>query len=94
MHSPGGKDGSWSRDWKELTGWKRWLVVTGAEHASFTDVPLLAEQIGLDLGFAMTGARSVEITRAYVAAFFARHLTGKPQPLLDKPSAHYPEVTS
>ncbi|TMR88692.1 alpha/beta hydrolase family protein [Nonomuraea basaltis] len=93
MHSPGGKDGSWGRDWKRLTGWKRWLVVTGAEHASFTDVPLLAEQIGLDLGFAMTGARSVEITRAYVAAFFARHLTGKPQPLLDEPSARYPEVT-
>ncbi|MEV5503081.1 alpha/beta hydrolase [Nonomuraea fuscirosea] len=93
MHSPGGKDGSWGRDWKKLTGWKRWLVVTGAEHASFTDVPLLAEQMGLDLGFAMTGARSVEITRAYVAAFFARHLAGKPQPLLDKPSARYPEVT-
>ncbi|SEH00400.1 hypothetical protein SAMN05444920_116135 [Nonomuraea solani] len=34
----------------------------------------------------------MEITRTYVAAFFARHLTGKPQPLLDKPSARYPEV--
>ncbi|MGW4799510.1 alpha/beta hydrolase family protein [Nonomuraea sp. NPDC004297] len=93
MHGPGGKDRSWARDWKKLTGWKRWLVVTGAEHASFTDVPLLAEQIGLDLGFSMTGARSLEITRACVAAFFTRHLTGKPQPLLDEPSARYPEVT-
>ncbi|GLX99440.1 alpha/beta hydrolase [Herbidospora sp. NBRC 101105] len=93
MHSPGGRDGSWGRDWKQLTGWKRWLVVTGAEHASFTDVPLLAEQLGIDLGFALTGARSVEITRTYVAAFFTRHLAGKPQPLLDKPSARYPEVT-
>ncbi|MET7338567.1 alpha/beta hydrolase [Nonomuraea sp. NPDC005650] len=93
MHSPGGKDGSWARDWEKLTGWKRWLVVTGAEHASFTDVPMLAEQIGIDLGFSMTGVRSVEITRAYVAAFFARHLSARPQPLLDKPSARYPEVT-
>ncbi|GAA3588937.1 hypothetical protein GCM10022419_084160 [Nonomuraea rosea] len=96
MHTPGGspqgKDGSWERDWAGLTGWKRWLVVTGAEHASFTDVPLLAEQLGIDHGAAMTGARSTQITRAYVAAFFARHLRQKTQPLLDKPSARYPEV--
>jgi predicted dienelactone hydrolase len=54
MHTPGGgpqgKDGSWERDWPGLTGWKRWLVVTGAEHASFTDVPLLAEQLGIPSG--------------------------------------------
>ncbi|WP_344491564.1 hypothetical protein [Nonomuraea monospora] len=49
----------------------------------------VTSMLGIDLGFAMTGARSVEITRTYVAAF----CTGKPQPLLDKPSARHPEVT-
>ncbi|MEV4166308.1 hypothetical protein [Nonomuraea dietziae] len=24
-HVPGGRDGSWERDWKLLTGWKRWI---------------------------------------------------------------------
>ncbi|MQA98543.1 MAG: alpha/beta hydrolase, partial [Streptosporangiales bacterium] len=36
-HSPG-QDVTWDRDWERLTGWKRWLVVTGAQHPSFTDV--------------------------------------------------------
>jgi hypothetical protein len=34
---------TWERDWPLLTGWKRWLVVAGAVHASFTDLALLAE---------------------------------------------------
>jgi hypothetical protein len=92
MHSPGGKDGTWERDWKRLTGWKRWLVVAGAEHASFTDVPLLAGQLGIDLGAGLTPVRSLEITRKYVGAFFDLHLGKKAQPLLDKPSTRYPEV--
>jgi Platelet-activating factor acetylhydrolase, isoform II len=96
--SPGipGKPGpvsTWERDWKLLTGWKRWLVVAGAVHASFTDLALLAEQVGVDTGAALPGARSLEITRAYVRAFFDRHLLGRPQVLLDQPSARYPEVT-
>ncbi|MGN9843998.1 alpha/beta hydrolase family protein [Nonomuraea sp. H19] len=92
MHSPGGKDSTWERDWKRLTRWKRWLVVAGAEHASFTDVPLLAGQLGIDLGAGLTPVRSLEITRKYVGAFFDLHLGKKAQPLLDKPSARYPEV--
>jgi Platelet-activating factor acetylhydrolase, isoform II len=35
---------TWERDWELLTGWKRWLVVAGAVHASFTDLALLADQ--------------------------------------------------
>ncbi|TMR90200.1 alpha/beta hydrolase family protein [Nonomuraea basaltis] len=92
MHSPGGKDRTWERDWKGLTGWKRWLVVAGAAHASFTDVPLLADQFGIDHGADLTGVRSLEITRRYVGAFLDQHLGKKPQSLLDKPSARYPEV--
>jgi dienelactone hydrolase len=96
--SPGipGKPGpasSWERDWRLLTGWRRWLVVAGAVHASFTDLALLAEQAGLDIGAGISGARSLDITRAYVRAFFDLHLRGTPQPLLDQPSPRYPEVT-
>ena len=84
---------TWERDWKRLTGWKRWLLVAGAIHASFTDLGLLADQIGIDVGAHLPGARSLDITRAYVRAFFDQHLRGKPQALLDQPSPRYPEVT-
>ena len=38
---------TWERDWERLVGWKRWLVVAGAVHASFTDLALLADQTSL-----------------------------------------------
>jgi dienelactone hydrolase len=84
---------TWERDWKLLTGWKRWLLVAGAQHASFTDLALLADQVGIDIGADLPGARSLDISRAYVLAFFDQHLSGKPQSLLDQPSPSYPEVT-
>ena len=84
---------TWERDWALLTGWKRWLVVAGAVHASFTDLALLAEQVGIDIGAGLSGTRSLDITRAYVRAFFDQHLRGEPQALLDQPSPRYPEVT-
>ncbi len=62
----GGAVTTWERDWKLLTGWKRWLLVARAIHASFTDLGLLADQIGIDTGAGLPGARSLDITRAYV----------------------------
>ena len=84
---------TWERDWKLMTGWKRWLVVAGAIHASFTDLALLADQNGIDIGAGLPGARTLDITRAYARAFFDRHLRSTPQALLDQPSPRYPEVT-
>ena len=94
-YTPGGEGAvtTWERDWKLLTGWKRWLLVAGAIHASFTDLGLLADQVGIDVGAGLPGARSLDITRAYVRAFFDQHLRSKPQALLDQPSPRYPEVT-
>jgi dienelactone hydrolase len=89
----GGAVTTWERDWTLLTGWKRWLLVAGAVHASFTDLALLADQLGIDLGAGLSGARSLDITRAYVRAFFDQHLRGEPQALLDQPSPRFPEVT-
>jgi predicted dienelactone hydrolase len=91
-HSPGGKDTTWDRDWARLTRWKRWLVVAGAEHASFTDTALLVEHLGVHRNPDLPAARAVEITRTYTRAFFDLHLRNKPQPSLNEPSARYPEV--
>ena len=93
--TPGEKSAviTWERDWKLLTGWKRWLVVAGAIHASFTDLALLADQVGIDVDAALPGARSLDVTRVYVRAFFDQHLRRKPEALLDQPSPRYPEVT-
>ena len=44
------------------------------------------------VGAHLPGARSLDITRAYVLAFFDEHLRGEPRSLLDGPSARYPEV--
>ena len=84
---------TWERDWQRLTGWKRWLLVAGAIHASFTDLALLADQVGIDTGAGLPGARSLDITRGYVRAFLDQHLRREPQALLDQPSSRYPEVT-
>jgi dienelactone hydrolase len=89
----GGAVTTWEHDWQLLTGWKRWLLVVGAIHASFTDLGLLADQVGVVTGGALPGARSLDITRAYVRAFFDQHLRGEPEALLDQPSPRYPEVT-
>ena len=83
---------SWADAWPLLTGWKRWLVVAGMSHPSFTDIGVLAPQLGLDPSAEVPGERGAAITRAYVRAFFDLHLRGVPQPLLDRPSASYPEV--
>jgi hypothetical protein len=88
-----GPASTWERDWRLLTGWKRWLLVAGAVHASFTDLALLADQIGIDTGTGLSGSRSLDITRAYVRAFFDQHLRSTPQALLEQPSPRYPEVT-
>lgn len=80
------------RDRQRLTGWQRWLRVTGSVHASFTDYDMLGQQIGVDLGSSLRGTRSVLITREYVRAFVDLHLRARPQPLLVRPNASYPEV--
>ncbi|WP_245657543.1 alpha/beta hydrolase family protein [Herbidospora mongoliensis] len=92
-HASGGRDNSWDRDWKLLTGGKRWLVVKGADHQSFTDLPQLLGALGMKplLG-TPSAARLAEITRTYVAAFLDEHLKSRPQPLLKEASPSFPEI--
>ncbi|KIA64484.1 alpha/beta hydrolase family protein [Nocardia vulneris] len=90
---PGGHDSSWDHAWTALHGWKRWLTVVGADHNSFLDTPAL---LGADAAAtpALPGHRAVELTRAYVAAFFDQHLRALPQPLLDGADPAFPEIRS
>lgn len=94
QYSPGsgGAAATWERDWHHLLGWKRWLVVAGAEHASFTDVGLLAEQFEIEMGADLPAVRASEIVRRYTRAFLDLHLRDRPQPLLEGPSQHYPKI--
>ncbi|MEU8888612.1 alpha/beta hydrolase [Streptomyces sp. NPDC048442] len=89
-HTPGAEP-TWDETWPELTGWKRWLSVDGMQHLSFSDVASLGKQLGFPLQD-LDGDRAAALTRAYVAAFADTHLRGRPAPLLDGPSALYPEV--
>ena len=82
---------SWDTAWAHLTGWRRWITVTGTTHSSFTDYGLLGGQAGTPLQ-PLDGDRITEITRDYVAQFVGRHLQGRPAPLLRGPDPAHPEV--
>ncbi|WP_203963748.1 alpha/beta hydrolase family protein [Actinocatenispora thailandica] len=90
-HLPG-DDGKWDALAGKLTGWHRWLTVTGSEHFTFTDLTLLNDQLGLPPLAAVGGARSVRLTRRYVAAFVDRQLRGRYEPILDHPNPADPEI--
>ncbi|MEU8661540.1 alpha/beta hydrolase family protein [Actinoplanes philippinensis] len=92
-HLPGGHDRWLTADFASLTGWKRWIAVDGADHASFTDFGILADQLGIDIGATTPGARVSEITRRHVRAMFDEHLRHRPQPPLNEASDRYPEVS-
>ncbi|MEE1750971.1 alpha/beta hydrolase family protein [Streptomyces sp. SP18CS02] len=95
VHQPGGGDPTWDAAWRHLDGWKRWLAVTGAHHYTFSDAPLLFDQLGLTYPGTpptLSAERSVDLTRAFIRAFFDLHLRHRAQPILDGPTPQNPEV--
>jgi hypothetical protein len=90
--APGPYD-DWEKDWQQMSGWKRWVMVTGTVHQSFTDLGVFAGQLSIDIGATIDANRALAITRTYTNAFFDLHLRGTPQPLMTAPSPRYPEVT-
>lgn len=95
VHRPGGRDTTWDSTWQRLDGWKRWLTVAGADHYSFSDLPVLAPYLtpaAAEPPTAPSGRRLVDLTRDLVGAYFDLHLRHIPQPLLDGPDPDYPEV--
>ena len=93
-YTPGatGPYDDWETDWPHLTGWKRWIMVSGVAHNSFTDLGVLAGELGIDIGASIDANRALDITRSYVRAFFDQNLGCQPQPLMAAPSPAYPEV--
>jgi dienelactone hydrolase len=94
-----GNDHTWAQLWAGLTGWRRDLGITGMGHLDFTDYRPFFDQMGGTTGFppemfgVLDGARALDITRAYVRAFFDRHLSGRGGQLVERPSTNFPEVT-
>jgi dienelactone hydrolase len=94
---------SWEALWTNSSGPRLDLHLRGSKHHTYTDmeslVPQLTTKIGLsaeaayeDVGW-IDPARAVTAQRAYLAAFFDRHLRGRDGALLDGPSPRHPEVS-
>jgi pimeloyl-ACP methyl ester carboxylesterase len=92
----------WKAFWQNSTGWKLGLHIPEGEHFTFTDhqviVPQLDEKLGLP-DWLLTGSigtvdpeRIVTSQRAYVAAFFDRHVRREHRELLEGPSPDHPDV--
>jgi pimeloyl-ACP methyl ester carboxylesterase len=70
------------------------LSIKGSKHRAFTDwalYPLPVSQREELLG-SVPGPRMMQLSSAYIRAFFDLHLRGLPAPLLQEHSDEYPEV--
>jgi hypothetical protein len=91
-------DPTWTAYWANLRGWRRELHVEGTGHADFSDFGVLLDQFGVDRHLydffgTIEPTRALAIQQAYVGAFFTQTLLDVRRPLLDGPSATFPEVT-
>jgi dienelactone hydrolase len=69
------------------------LTIKGVQHYNFSDSAVyFSPERALGVLGSIDGARGLQITRAYVRAFFDRYLNEIPAPLLQGPSRAYPEV--
>ena len=68
------------------------VVIDGFEHGSFTDLPLFASAWPGEAS-GTHGRRAIEIQRAYVRAFFDRHLRLVSSPILQGNPESYPEAS-
>lgn len=82
--------------WPNLTGWNRWLRLSGAGHLTFTDFATFAGELGAPPDQAQFGTldpgRADTIVRTYLLAFFTQHLDRRHERILDRPSPRYPEM--
>ncbi|MFC4911874.1 alpha/beta hydrolase family protein [Actinomadura gamaensis] len=90
-HPSGGHDTTWEQTWAALGGYKKWLTVAGADHFSFSDLPVLLKEAGFPTP-PLAPKRGIALTREYVTAFFDQTLKGTHSTLLDGPSPENPEV--
>lgn len=89
-------DGTLLRFWPKVRGARLFVRIDGTRHLNYSDwnvlVPWLQKTgVRLPILGAIKAARALSIERAYIDAFFARHLGEAASPLLDSPSP-FPEV--
>ncbi|KAK2031944.1 platelet-activating factor acetylhydrolase [Colletotrichum zoysiae] len=85
-------DRTWNnyRAWQ--TGWWRLLSVDGTMHGDWSDRTIW-KLFGTTRPLGpIDGNRMVNISRTFIKAFFDKNFLGTEQPLLDTPSADFPEV--
>lgn len=92
----------WDEEWARLLDWKLELVLNGATHPTFTDLPLIAEALqlrdklgkdGKELLGRLDGMRGLEVVVEYVSAFAKFVLMGIDQSLLGSDGdERFPEV--
>ena len=82
-----------------VRGWKTWVRPNNTVHYGYTDLPLLADLLGLrgtiipqELTGTVNSRRLQEIVWRYTMQFFAYVLSGANPDLLDGPSAEFPDV--
>lgn len=69
------------------------MSIRDTEHFNFSDYAVYFSPVrALGLLGSIDGARGLQITRAYVRAFFDTYLNKTPSPLLRGPTSAYPEV--
>lgn len=94
-------DPSWAATWPHLLGSKLELSLLGSQHGTFSDLPILADTLGLRammpgainavLG-SINGTRALEVITAYVQAFFDFTLGRSDPDILTHPLPIYPEI--
>lgn len=90
-HGLPGEDETWTKAWKHLDGWKRWITVDGTTHSSMTDLAPLGAQAGMATQ-ELDGLYCDRLSRAHITAFVDRHLRGVDEPILDGPNDTWPEA--
>lgn len=90
-------DTTWSMLWSNLRGWKRAIVLEGAEHRSYSDVGVIASllnatmPVDAELG-TIDALRANMLQRRYIRAFFDFVLKGKGDEIFGGVNEEYPEV--
>ncbi|WP_119727992.1 alpha/beta hydrolase family protein [Thermomonospora amylolytica] len=93
---------SWGSFWARSTGWKRDLNVPEGGHHTYNDIQAIVPQLDEHLDVpaeqrtefvgTVDPERIIASQRAYITAFFDRHLRDRPAPLLDRPSPRHPDI--
>lgn len=95
------RNSTWKEFLSSLGGWKRELLLEHSKHDTFTDVPLLFDNLpdskkvranAQTLIGDRDGRRVRSILSAYMGSAVEFYAAGKEQKLLDGPSEKYPEV--